>query len=518
MKKKELPALGWCFLIAFLLLMICSRSSFLYPCNDWNDANSYFTMGKGLMNGQIIYRDLYDQKGPYLYLLYGLSYLLSNTTFYGVFFFEILAVGVFLFSCYKIMNIFCSERVSAALLPVLGAVLLASKSFYWGGAAEEFCLPLLGISLLISIQFFRGLQAGNAASAEHVLPTYEAEGLSAKQILILGICAGIIMQIKYNILGFHIALGGMIFLVFLIRKEWKNLIRFCTIFVGGMVLTAVPWFIFLGVNGALDDWYQCYVYNNVFLYSNLAEEAQSFGSRIYTLIKLLYWLILDNLSYFAFTILGMVYFLFMRFLKWYEKVNLIALFVLTFLGIYVGGSNLPYYAIPMMVFGVLGMVVVGRFIDVILKSKTQFLGRWIVAYIIVMACSLMFVFRFSTNTPFMKQDQDTYFLYAFADVIEQETHNQEEEPTLVTVNCLDAGLYTVANIVPSCRFFQTNGINFKEMFEEQEQYIRQGKTQFVLMRDDYGYPEYIEEQYQLIAQAPYTWDGLEFTYGLFMRK
>ena len=65
--------IGFCLVIAFAGLMICSRSSFLYPYNDWNDANSYFTMGKGMMNGLVIYRDLYDQKGPYLYLLYGIA-------------------------------------------------------------------------------------------------------------------------------------------------------------------------------------------------------------------------------------------------------------------------------------------------------------------------------------------------------------------------------------------------------------------------------------------------------------
>ena len=54
---------------AFLILLFTTRSSFFYMCNNWDDVNSYFSMGKGMMNGMVIYRDLYDQKGPYLYLL-----------------------------------------------------------------------------------------------------------------------------------------------------------------------------------------------------------------------------------------------------------------------------------------------------------------------------------------------------------------------------------------------------------------------------------------------------------------
>ena len=81
----------WSFICAVLILLFTTRSSVLFVCNNWDDANSYFTMGKGMMNGMVIYRDLYDQKGPFLYLLYGLAYLISNKTFLGVFIFEIIA-------------------------------------------------------------------------------------------------------------------------------------------------------------------------------------------------------------------------------------------------------------------------------------------------------------------------------------------------------------------------------------------------------------------------------------------
>ena len=84
---KNKPVLEGLFLLlaAFLVLLFASRSSFLYPFNDWNDANSYFSVGKALFNGKMPYRDVFDQKGMYLYFLYGLAYLVSHTTFLGVF-------------------------------------------------------------------------------------------------------------------------------------------------------------------------------------------------------------------------------------------------------------------------------------------------------------------------------------------------------------------------------------------------------------------------------------------------
>ena len=66
-------------------LLICSKNSPLYPYNDWVDGNAFFTMGKGMFNGKVPYKDLFEQKGPLLYLIYGIGYLISHDTFLGVY-------------------------------------------------------------------------------------------------------------------------------------------------------------------------------------------------------------------------------------------------------------------------------------------------------------------------------------------------------------------------------------------------------------------------------------------------
>ena len=499
MKVKNIVPVIVCFLTAFFILMICSRSSFLYPCNDWNDANSYFTMGKAMMNGQVIYRDLYDQKGPYLYLLYGFAYLLSNDSFAGVFVFEILVVGLFLLAGYKTMRLYLSEKVSLLLLPVLAAVMFSSKSCYWGGAAEEFCLPLFGFGLYYSLRYFK-------EQYEEAVPSY-------KILFINGVFAGIIMQVKYNMLGFFFAWMAMMALAFVLKKDWMGMLKGCLVFLGAMVLTAIPWLIYFGINGALDDWYQCYIYNNIFLYSNLTDSDNGIGNRIYELAKLLLWLILDNLSYFVFIVLGALTIVFSVKDKWVEKVNIIMLFGFLFLGIFVGGSVLPYYSIPLMTFTVLGMIPVGRLM-MYLSSKLQKVNKkflFATGIVAAMAAGMVFSYQNSMNTYFMAQEQDEYFLYRFKEIIDE-----EENPTLLNVGCLDAGLYTVADVMPSCRFFQTNGIGFEEMFKEQTRYIKEGKTQFVLVRNDWQ-PEGLEIYYEPIVEEPYEWDGMQFIYTLYKR-
>ncbi len=51
-----------------IILAICSKSSFLYPINNWGDANSYYIIGKGILHGLVPFRDLFEQKGPVIFL------------------------------------------------------------------------------------------------------------------------------------------------------------------------------------------------------------------------------------------------------------------------------------------------------------------------------------------------------------------------------------------------------------------------------------------------------------------
>ena len=96
-QKNAWLILGACFLASFLSLLFFSRSSFLYPTNTWVDSNASLTVGSALMHGKVLYADIFDQRGPFLYLLYGLASLVSSTTFTGVFLLECLTLTGFLY-------------------------------------------------------------------------------------------------------------------------------------------------------------------------------------------------------------------------------------------------------------------------------------------------------------------------------------------------------------------------------------------------------------------------------------
>ena len=111
----------------------------------------------------------------------------------------------------------------------------------------------------------------------------------------------------------------------------------------------------------------------------------------------------------------------------------------------------------------------------------------------------------------MQFSQNFHFLYKFKKIVEQ-----TPAPTLLNIGCLDAGLYTVCDIVPSCRWFQTQTLGIDDVLKEQERYIREGQVSYVLARD--SYPDVIWEKYELAGEEPWHQGEQEFTYYLFRRR
>ncbi|MBP3784333.1 MAG: hypothetical protein J6I68_13900 [Butyrivibrio sp.] len=493
---------------AFLILLFTTRSSFLYMCNNWDDVNSYFSMGKGMMNGMVIYRDLYDQKGPYLYLLYGIAYLISHRTFLGVFIFEVIAAAIFLLYGFKTIAARSNKAIAGVLLPILAAGVYSSWSFYKGGAAEEFCLPMFAYSLYALDSILRD--------------RFDKVGIR-KAFAIAGICAGITAQIKYTMLGFYFG-WFLIAVIYCIGKcGGKDSFRLAIRFILFACIPSIPWFIYFLATGSFDDWFRCYIYNNLFFYSKVEEVSQSVFSRLYELAKVLLFLIEDSFSYFMFIIPGVFLQLFMEkgILK---RLAMPVMFGLTFLVIFFGGNTLAYYSIPLMVFAIWGAAYIAQaiyklYLRVLKKSLDGNSGESginaksfaISAFVFtaVLALSTIFAANNCVSKDYRHMDKDSFWLFKAASYL-------EEGDTLVNLGGLDVGLYTVTGIVPTCEYFQTNGIGLPTLFEEQGRYVSEGATEYIIAVADE--PWGVHEHYELVESFYSDEPGYEETYFLYRKK
>lgn len=504
---QSIPYLLYFLAAGTAVLAICSRSSFLYPFNNWDDANSYFTVGKSMMQGQVPYRDVFDQKGMYLYFFYGLCSLFSQRTFAGVYGMEILFAAVDLWSMWQIMRLYLPEKLSLILTTPILALLFSSRSFYWGGSAEEICLPFLFIALWLTIRYFK---------EQYPLP------MSYRDIVIAGLCCGVVANIKFTLLGFYFAWMMMVAFGTLTGKHAKRFFPSCLVFLCAMAIPFLPWVIYFGIHHALADWYDGYVYTNVFLYSTFGagNKGESIPEHIKGLVLILYWLIRTDLQYFILIIPGLLWALLHRKQSIMERLNPVVLFGFTFLGIYIGGVELPYYSMPLTIFAVFGGVVVGKLLCGLCRKgakrkKREIRTTWlfVAGGMLAVIVAMIISYGLTMNRYYLSYTKDDLFQYQFAKTIEE---SEIENPTMLNYNCLDAGLYTVAGVYPDCRWFQTQTLPTDMVYEAQYGYMREGRTDFVLARDEY--PSFLTDTYDLADEMIQVMGETEHTYYLFQRK
>lgn len=534
------------------------------------------------MSGQVPYRDVFDHKGIYLYFFYGLCTLVSRTTFAGVYLMEILCGAADLFCLYRILRLYVRRGTAFVLLPPLLAVMFSSRSFYWGGSAEEICLPFLLWPLYLLLRAGRrgGSAAGTAArrvagemgtgfrnalrrGAEGDAGKKQETVFTGREALAIGLCAGVVANIKFTLLGFFLAGAILVAFRLIPRRSWRELGQSVLLFLAGAVLATVPWVIYFGAHGALGDWAQGYLVTNLSGYSTLTdgEEALTAGERIKSLLLILYWLIRQNIQYFALVIAGLFWALLRRGADLWERLAPGLLFGFLFLGIYIGGSELPYYSLPLSIFAVLGTAALGRAAERIIGCAAQRMtecsaegvagravqkvsgreaertpgraaeritgcaaqkiagpraGRTAFAALglaVSLTAGLGLCYGLTMNRYYLSYEKEDLFQYRFAGTIRA---SGVESPTLLNYRCLDAGLFTTADILPSQKWFQAVNIELPEMDEAQRQSILQGETDFVLVRD--AYPDTILQQYRRVDEMMQVMGDTVHMYYLFQKK
>ena len=245
-------ALAFCLAMAAVMLLFASQSSPLYPINDWVDANCLLTVGRVMRAGGVVYRDIYEQKGPTLYLLHALAACVSDSGFLGVYLMETLSLAAALFAAYRLFRLRAGRAWSLGGAAVWGAIVLISPSFCKGDSAEEFCLPLLMAAMAVAY-------AEYGRRGKPMRPAWLA---------LCGVLAGLIFTIKYTLLGAMLGLCLCEGVLALREGGLRRAFKSAGVFLAGMVVPILLWVIYFAVNGALGDAVTAYLTNNIFLYGD----------------------------------------------------------------------------------------------------------------------------------------------------------------------------------------------------------------------------------------------------------
>ena len=464
------------FLIAAAVIIICSKSSILYPFNDAADGNCFFTVGKSLLNGKVLYRDLVEQKGPYIYFLHSFASVISAKTFIGVLFFEIISAFLFLWVIFKTVGLF-NKDIPVAVIAIFAAFIFSQGGFFHGDEIEEFCLPCVALTNYYLLRFIK--------KETHIQP---------REMLLVGILAGGVFWSKYTICGYFVCWYVIVAVNQIKEQRTESLIKCFLAGLGGVVISTIPVLLYFAFNRSLSFLWDIYFAANLTNYNNV---DTGFWGSLFSIIRNMamgVWVSLRyNLANCILMITGM-FWLRTRM----ERIIYALLAAATFIFTCIGMNPQKYYTFFFAAFAAPGILFIWSYVKQIIRFRRR-------SILISLAACVVISVSISPNIYMMGYSQKDLPQYRFADTIKS-----SENTTLLNYGFLDCGYYTTSGTVPSCRYFCKLNMNPPEQMETQNHYVNNGLTEFVVCRDQTIDSDYYElcDTYTYFFENAYRTDYL----------
>lgn len=538
-----------CMLIGFVCISFTSRNSFLFGFQDSSDIQIFLTTARELLQGDVLYRDIFEVKGPYLYALYVLGLLISRETLWGVYLIEGLLFSVYLFIAYKIASLFVkSVPLCFLITAITGVISTTTDAMDGGGQCEELLLPVFSMIIYVTIKYFKD--------------TYPKR-IPASKVLLVAIGFTIIFWMKYTLAG--LVLGLMLYLIVIQiqDKTIQNISYYAGLFLIGIVLGTLPIIIYFTYHNAWNFLWDAYFYKLLFCYKPDISHLQSFKTTLFLILK-------DYIAASGFTAYAFIYaFIFMlrnekgkRHLcgsicimllfqaigisfsrKWQYSSECmhafnafgITMFVML-LGevIEVARKNLPKLAEKMEVykevghnvflciiaiFGVLLLVDRGHYIFPLLCLSVFLMAFWyylenrerverifqgwkeeycekrktinVLVSIVSAILLVTYTYSFSKVGFAIGIPLEKYPQYKIAQYI---LNNDIERPIIINYNTTDAGIYGLTNTTPPTKWVGDYNASFNEVEAMYEEYIDGQKADYIIAESG----DFLFEGYQLV--------------------
>ena len=243
--KSDLIALSVIFIVLFFFLFKSPAHPLGIKSCPGPDSDVFQTVAMVMKHGGRPYADIFDHKGPLMYLLNYLGYLITPVE--GILYVEIFFLTVSFFFCYKIARLRLPPR--RALVICALALSLLSKYYEGGNMTEEYALLFISMSLYFFLDYLKNRR------------------VTRLRISICGACFACVCLLRANMIALWVVFCLSISGQCILNREFKPLARFAVFFAVGFVCVLLPCIAMMYMQGNIKDFFDQYILFNI-LYSN----------------------------------------------------------------------------------------------------------------------------------------------------------------------------------------------------------------------------------------------------------
>ena len=222
------------YAIIILAMLLVSPSGPLYRYSLLNpDLATNQSVVKGLLHGRILFKNIFEQRGQYFYWLLMPGMLFNANYYLGRIWVWLIETGNMCL-LYFAMNKLNKDRLCNTLLVLFAISFPATSSI---GESESFGMPIFIYVAYLALT---------------------VKKLSLKQNFVLGLLFGIVLEIKYGMIGlicgFYFGYG----MYLLVKKQFKYFAQTVLVAISGVLTAQIPLLIYELANHNLNDYINGY--------------------------------------------------------------------------------------------------------------------------------------------------------------------------------------------------------------------------------------------------------------------
>lgn len=226
-KIKKYKEYIFLFIVVCALCLLVLYSSPLYKGLPDIDSSVFQVMGKGMLENKIMYKELFDHKGPIVYIINALAFLVNNN--YGLFIIETIIFYIGTIFIYKTSRIVLSKK--ASIIVNLLYMLISFRYFYGGNYTEEYAITFMSIAMYFIIKIL-----------------HKKEMNKKLYWIMVGATFAINLLIKPTYISIWIAFGIVQLIASIKDKKIKELIKSIGYMLIGILIISVPIILYLIIN------------------------------------------------------------------------------------------------------------------------------------------------------------------------------------------------------------------------------------------------------------------------------
>lgn len=236
--KKTIGKIGLvAFFLAYAVLFLQNSKAVLgIGWAGGKDSAVFYYIGRTITKGLVPYRDVFDHKGPLLYLIDALGDTIHSG--YGLWFVQLVFMTALLAVLYKTCRLFEVNRSGCiAVLILLWSVF---TTFYDGGnLTEEYAMVFMAIAQYFFIEYLIKRKT------------------SWLRVALIGLCLACICMLRPNMIGIWAGYILIILILLLKNKEYLAIGKYALWMLGGLVIGVLPILIWFLATGSMGDFVDC---------------------------------------------------------------------------------------------------------------------------------------------------------------------------------------------------------------------------------------------------------------------